>query len=274
MEMKKVPLDEQKRILVDMLAHFDSFCRKHEIEYSVTWGTLIGAIRHQGFIPWDDDVDVMLDRKNYEKFLMLYKSGTEKYPLLSLRNNKKWCYTFSRIVDTSTNVDWVDKIQNKLEKHGLWIDIMAVDNVPDDFSYKKASLKYQKYEKLGRISRTLYKRKGGIMKNILPWTVHFVLFPFSSLFFFKAESIMQSFNNENCDKMYYWHLWFGGNTNSKPFTKEYITNGYINVQFEGVTVRAIKEYDSYLRNVYGNYMQLPPVEKRVSNHICDIYYNE
>ena len=270
--MKKVPLEEQKIILVDMLSSFDSFCRRNDIEYSVTWGTLIGAIRHQGFIPWDDDVDVMLDRKNYEKFLVLYKNSNEKYPLLSLRNDKRWCHTFSRIVDTSTKVVWTDNIQNRLEKHGLWIDIMAVDNVPEDSLYINASHNYQNYEKLGRISRAFYKHKGSLLKNLVLWIAHFVLHPFSGLFFNKAESIMQSYNNVCCERMYYWHLFWGGNTNSKPFISDYFTHGYIDAKFEGLSVRAIKEYDSYLRNVYGNYMELPPVEKRVSNHICDIYY--
>lgn len=272
MEMRKVPLEEQKRILVDMLSYFDSFCRKHEIEYSITWGTLIGAIRHKGFIPWDDDIDVMLDRKNYEKFLQLYSEKDEKYPLLSLRNSKKWSHTYSRIQDPSTTVVWVDSSHNKLEKHGVWIDIMAIDNVPSDELYNEAVKKYDLYEKLGRISSALYVRKGAWWSNIIPWIAHFVLFPFSHSFFLKAEEIMQSFNNEKCDRMFYWHMFFGGVFNNKPFPAWMIQNGYIDVQFEGLIVRSIKEYDSYLRDIYGDYMQLPPEEKRVSTHVCDFYY--
>lgn len=273
MEMKKVPLNEQKKILTDMLSHFDSFCRKHDIEYSVTWGTLIGAIRHQGFIPWDDDVDVMLDRKNYEKLMSLYDNKSEKYDLLSLRNNKKWCFTFSRLVDRSTVVKWVSDSQNMLEKHGVWIDISAVDNVPNDENlYKKAVKKYAKYEMLGRISTSLYKRTGKWWNNILPDLAHFVLYPFSGMFFRKAESIMQSFNNVSCDRVFYWHLFFGGKDNNRPYPAYYIQNGYKDVVFEGVKVMAIVEYDAFLKNIYGDYMTLPPEEKRVSNHVCDAYY--
>ncbi len=273
MEMKKVPLVEQKRILVDMLAYFDSFCRKHEIEYSITWGTLIGAIRHKGFIPWDDDIDVMLDRKNYEKLKSLYDNKTEKYELLSLGKTPKWCFTFSRIVDRSTIVKWDRPLQNSLEKHGVWIDISAVDNViDDDERYNAASKKYQKYEKLGRISTTLYKRDGSWWRNVIPYIAHFVLSPFSHYFFSKAESIMQTYNNMDCKRMFYWHLYFGGKDNNKPFPTWMFRNGYIDVSFEGNTFRAIKEYDAFLRNIYGDYMKLPPEEKRISYHICDVYY--
>jgi lipopolysaccharide cholinephosphotransferase len=272
MEMKKVPLEEQKRILVEMLSYFDSFCRKHGIEYSITWGTLLGAVRHKGFIPWDDDIDIMMDRKNYKKLLMLYSNGNEKYQLLSLRNNKEWCYTFSRLVDSSTVVIWENEIQRKLDKHGVWIDISAVDNAPEDAIYQQASKKYRKYEKIGRVSRVFYKRPGGFVRNIIPWIFHIMLFPFSTCFLNKAESIMQSYNDKKCDRMFYWHLWFQRGAYIIPFPASFILNGYTDIQFEGVKVRAIKEYDAYLRFLFNDYMTLPPVEKRVSNHNTEVYW--
>ena len=82
---------------------------------------------------------------------------------------------------------------------------------------------------------------------------------------------MQSYNKMECDRMFYWHLYFQPGGYSKPFPSYYILNGYQDIQFESITVRAIKEYDAYLKFVYNDYMTPPPEEQRVSNHMTEVY---
>ena len=86
--MKKITVDEAKNIELDILSYIDTFCKKNGIEYFINYGTLIGAVRHKGFIPWDDDIDISMTRENYNKFINLFENDSSKYKLLSLETQK------------------------------------------------------------------------------------------------------------------------------------------------------------------------------------------
>ena len=92
--MKKLTLDEVKKIQLEILAYIDSFCKKNNISYFINYGTLLGAVRHKGFIPWDDDIDISMDREHYNMFIEKFNQDSSKYKILSLDTDKTYFNNF------------------------------------------------------------------------------------------------------------------------------------------------------------------------------------
>ena len=159
-------MTEMQKRLFNMFKWFDSFCRDNNLIYYAVGGTLLGAVRHEGFIPWDDDIDVGMPRKDYE--LLTTKMGTEiqdHYILETVHSmDKSYCYTFSKLYDTNTTL--VENVRSKL-KRGIYIDVFPIDgigkgNEPDLEWYHKIKLKKSFY-----LSRITGIRKGrSAIKNL------------------------------------------------------------------------------------------------------------
>lgn len=126
---KEVTFEESKRIQLDVLLYFDDYCKRNGLHYSLGEGTLIGAVRHKGFIPWDDDIDVLMLRADYDKFVNTYKG---KYRLISPRTEKHWLFCHSRLADERTIVEWNSPYE--ICNHGLWIGVFPIDNYPDNLN--------------------------------------------------------------------------------------------------------------------------------------------
>ena len=127
--MRQLTLKELQQLSLEILKDVADFCEKNGIRYSLGYGTLLGAVRHKGFIPWDDDVDLMMLREDYEKFRTIYKS--DKYTFFDSRNTPDCYIAFGRVCDTertlaASSIPWVRK------DVGVWIDIFPIDRVPDD----------------------------------------------------------------------------------------------------------------------------------------------
>lgn len=127
--MRHLTLQELQQFSLDILKDVAGFCEKNNIRYSLGYGTMLGAVRHKGFIPWDDDVDIMMPREDYERFRTIYKS--KLYSFIDSRNTPDCYIAFGRVCDTkktlaSSCIPWVKK------DVGVWIDIFPVDRVPDD----------------------------------------------------------------------------------------------------------------------------------------------
>ena len=125
---KEISHDELKELQMKILDHIDDFCTKYQIRYSLSSGTLLGAVRHGGYIPWDDDIDIMMLREDYEKFTNCYKneSSVEYYQLLDHHVKSDYSCLFMKIHDTRTlvNEDW------QLPELGIYVDIFPIDKIP------------------------------------------------------------------------------------------------------------------------------------------------
>ena len=259
--MREMTLEESKRIQIEMLCELDAFCRTHDIKYSVAYGTLIVAVRHKGFIPWDDDIDVTMVRSEFEKFLSLWNS--EKYELLKPMRKKRWEF-FARIVDPNTYVKF-----NKFPESpfGVWLTIFPVDSRPDDDGeWLKQQKNIDRYATLARFKCTVLTQDK--IRNIFKKISHVLASPLSLK---RINGIVMKYATEYEDK----HtgkkvVWVGFNRYEQYPAS--IFDDYVDLQFEDITVKAMAGYDTYLRTAYGDYMQLPPVEQQQPSHDYVAYY--
>ena len=271
--MKEVTFEESRKIQLDILLFFDDFCKQNKLHYSLGEGSLIGAVRHKGFIPWDDDIDLLMPRKDYDKFINIYNG---KYRLISLKTEKRWWSCYSRLTDERTIVEW-NNFQESY--HGLWIAILPIDNYPDDPNeWKKISSKIDLIKKMGyqkkaqeKIAFYQYDKNVGFLRNIKRILKRMLLKSMPNhIIGRRLKSLITKFNNtqtKNKGSMAcVWHApWVF------PAT---VFSSYIEVEFEGYKFPAIKDYDIYLRCQYGNYMQLPPVQERIPKHNYRVYWKD
>lgn len=262
--------DEIKEELINMLRISHNFFKENQIEYSIFAGTLLGAIRHKGFIPWDDDIDVAMNRDEYNQFVELLKKNNN-----SIQNNIKAIgfelgnaeIPYIKIINSEIKVIEYREMEEYAKPiiDYLWIDIFCLDNVPTRFigiyyrfyksfishawDYKQAKLKKIKYKTNNKLHHELVK----------------LLYGHNSLKELSLKSIRywKRFNSNNskliCNNIH-------GIGYKEAFPREYMEEFDL-YDFENIKVSGIRQADKWLRIRYGNYMQLPPEDQRISHNI-------
>lgn len=269
--MRKInTLEELKKIQLDILLSFHKFCTENNINYSLAAGTLIGAIRHKGFIPWDDDIDVYLLREEYNKLVASYPClYNGRYKFVSLERDKKWHRAYGKLYDNMTIE--VEKTQNVYADLGVGIDVFPIDDVPDNHD------EWCRYEKKRRFLRDIMTLKSlsllkerSIKNNVIVLLGRLLLFflPFSLLARLMDRKA-QMHNNKGYKHVYENCL--GVYNSEKPWLKEDIIE-VIDTPFEDNIIKIMKGYDDYLTIIYGDYMKLPPVEKQISHHAFNAFW--
>lgn len=263
--MKKIEsIEEYKQIQLDLLLLFHRFCTEHGIKYSLAAGTLIGAVRHKGFIPWDDDIDVYLLRDDYNKLLSLCPPVVGDYGvLLSREREPEWHKAYSKFYDNRTRL--IEQTRNGYERQGIGIDVFPIDDVPDDQKEWEAyNRKRILLRNIVSIKSLKFSTKRNPLKSAFALVGQLLLAPVS---FEKFAEIMDKYSRKNNGKGYS-HVYENclGVYNSKKAWKKKSFETVIDADFEGYQVKIMEGYDDYLTTVYGDYMQLPPVEKRVAHH--------
>ena len=260
-------LDEDKKLknlLLSILVEVDRICRKHGINYSLCAGTLLGAVRHKGFIPWDDDIDIMMTRKEYDRFLKIceVELDSKKYFVQNEKTEKYYAFAFSKIQLKSTEI--IEEFSKNVKiKHGIFIDILPYDNLPDNYFIRKYYLfKNHLYKNMLWIKcgygTTQHKRK--FSYKILKF-----LGKFTSLYKLKnrREKLLKKYNNVNTKYK------FNSDYPNKIFLFD---ESYSEILFENKKFLCIKNYKQYLSLIYGDYMKLPPLEKREKHTQCKINF--
>ena len=246
---------------LEILLSFSDFCKTNDLRFSLCGGTLLGAIRHKGFIPWDDDVDVSMPRGDYEKFIKKQDYFEEKTGLLicsqitSNLNQAPYLKVVNKKVITQSS--------GAIRKHFLWIDVIPVDEVPND---EKSRNKILKKMKICRDLLSIYTIKLSTpSKNPLKYAIRFFLKPLIMVPKFK-DLICQYMINEATKYSgqsvqsvcaVTWGLYGKGEIIPK---KSYLQQ--VNVVFEGYTFPTMSCWNDYLHNIYGDYMKLPPENQR------------
>ena len=268
--MKKIELAELKKIQLQILRYFDEFCKKNNISYWLDCGTLLGAIRHNGYIPWDDDIDVGMLREDYDKLIKLNNMfNTDKYKFNCYELDKKWKYSIGKVLDMDTVLYEPDM------KHGIKtcvnIDVFVYDVAPtDDNELNRMYSRHDYYFKLNscrNIKRFYTKEKQKFNFIRVPVFYLFHVFPSG---FFVNKIIKNSKRLSGNDTGYVGNFILS----TRIRCDKEIFKSFIDVEFEGYKFPVPKRYDELLKSLFGDYMKLPPKEKRVSHHIFEAYFND
>lgn len=263
--MKKISTKEYKELLIGILAYFNKLCRENNIKYSLIAGSLIGAVREGGIIPWDDDIDVILMPEEYKKLLaVIRKEKNTRYKALIPLETKDYFMPYIKIVDTHTYLIDDDTIQ--IKDNGIFIDVFK-------YGYVKKEKAKRLYKKT-KIYRWLLagvvdsKKKNNNFKNIMK-NIRRLLF--SKLFTYQRiiKKYDSLFQNKKAEYVIINFPPFGP---PKDLQKTADTNEYIDYKFEGINAMIFKNYDNILNNTFGDYMTPPPKDKRISHHHITAYW--
>lgn len=267
--MRELSLPEVKTVELNILLHIDDFCKKNNLRYFLAYGTLIGAVRHSGFIPWDDDIDISMPRKDYNWLLENYNemNPNGRYKLIS-PYSKKAKHTFIKIIDTFTT-----KIESGISHDGDYlgidVDVFPIDGQPE------SALAFNKwFDKLRRIYmlhyRCLVEPKGSVKRTIGIPIVRAITGG-KTVLIKRAENLLSKYPY---NKSTYVGVTACLYINKGDRYKKKCVDKSIDVDFEGHKLPIPAGYDEILTNIYGDYMKLPPEEKRVTHHVNKMFIKD
>lgn len=274
--MQELTIKETQQISLEILHTVAEICEEQQIRYALIYGTLIGAVRHHGYIPWDDDVDIMMPRPDYERFLEYMKQHVNNYPNLRVFNREEcpeYPYMITRISD--------DRYRIRMENEkpfgmGVFIDIYPYDGLgmtkKEAVSYglkgdRLSSLCYQATRQHFAFETTKSR-----LRKVIKYPVYLVSRLIGKDFF--QNRLQKLAGIKDYDRSEYvgcviWLSWGEKDIFPRSWFDE-----TIRMPFDKYEFRVPKEYDRVLRHEYGDYMQLPPEKDRVDHHCFKVYRRE
>lgn len=241
------------------LCEFDRLCKANRINYTLGYGTLIGAVRHKGFIPWDDDIDVCVSRKDMLKLRSIANKELKKGFFYQSQNTDKHWYRLYDKIRVDGTVFREIAHENEPIHQGVYIDIFALDYVPDNNFLAIIQIKLYKSIAAVLSSKYINLRYRHGFNKVFASLLKVLFFPIRKKWLYDLSEKIASFVSvgtkmRNMESPY-----------NEVFPKS-VYEDYINIDFENYKFPAISCYDRWLRAVYGDYLQLPPEDKRVSRH--------
>lgn len=256
-------MNELQSTLLDMLQFFHETCVNHHIRYYLIEGSFLGAYRHKGFIPWDDDIDIGVPRADYDRLIALMKNCRhEKYIFESPLENPDFPYSLSKLYDTSTTL--VENLRYPVRR-GVYLDIFPLDGAgntkEEAIRHSKKVILYDSYIRTKNCAisahRKFYKNAAIILGRCVP---EFLYSWRKALK--KAEALCRSKSFYDCK--YVCNMY--STWREKEIMEASVYGEPVLYDFEGLRIYGPQNADRYLSNLYGDYMCLPPEEKRVSHH--------
>lgn len=257
-----------KKTLLETMIYFHQFCEENNLKYFLVGGTLLGAVRHKGFIPWDDDLDVIMPYEDYKKLLNLHKNIKSPFSLLDFNIDEKYIYPFAKLSNERVIVK--ENLYKPLTC-GLWLDIFPLGYTFESMVLQKLHFKLIRFFKILYIlkhgSFKLEKRNKFYLTILKAGYSIFSIIPsklFLNIFSFLEYKFAPIFNpKENLAN-------FHGAWGVKEVAPKELFDKRKLYDFEGHKFWSVEDADFWLSKVYGDYMTPPPIEKRVSPHIGEI----
>lgn len=276
MNRTEMPMGQIQQESLKILDTVSALCDKLNLRYYLAYGTLIGAVRHKGFIPWDDDIDIMMPRQDYKVLLDYFRDHADELKpleLFSIYNCPEYPYMITRI----SNSDYVLDVHNeKPYGLGLFIDIYPMDGMGcTEAEYEALKGKASRYSSLCFLSTRLHCEKGNT-KSKLKMAVKYPAFLLAKLcgkdvFIKKLEAMAAKCDYDTSE--YVGCLVWGSDGTKGVFPKAWFEST-ADVEFEGRTYKAPVGYHQVLTRLYGDYMQLPPEKDRIAHHFYKAYKKE
>lgn len=275
-EMSEISLREIQLSELELLKKIDKFCKKNNIQYCIAYGTLLGAIRHKGFIPWDDDIDIVLMRKDFDKFCeLIKKEKTIKFRDYKTDDN----YNFYIPIVYDENIDIVNtSFVNKKIVHP-WVDVFPYDNYPNNIIKRKIHVMsimilralinlsaFNDVVKINKKNRPFYER----ILISLGKKINFSKLLNTKKLLNRVEKRLKKYNKKDCKYI----SCLMGDEKTKEIIPKSLYDEISMYEFEDYMFPASKYYDEYLTHYYGDYMTLPSSVDRVVKHNINLTEEE
>lgn len=269
--MKEIQEEELKTLELDILKYIRQCFDQNGLRYYLAYGTLIGAVRHQGFIPWDDDVDIIMPRADYFQLMEYIRQDDSHYAFLSMHNVPDFPFPLAKVVDTRTKLVQHGVVGSH-ELLGAYVDIFILEHLPDDPQqvqvYAKQLKRKQNIWYLAQ--RKLVLRKKSLVKDLLlaaaSLPCKLIGARRAALGLDRLAAKYQHTPAENQAVLMLVNNVASGTLSTEEW------NAVTDVPFEGEQFSAMENYGKFLTQIYGDYMQPPPSESQVSIHSFDVYW--
>lgn len=259
--VKTIGREELKVLQMDVLQTLAAFCAAHGIRYSLACGTLLGAVRHQGYIPWDDDVDIYLLRADYDRLLAIFPQVYEHVRIAALERTPGWDKPYAKAYDDRTVIV---EHNNSRMRIGVNIDLFPLDPVPDDLAtWRRYDRRRRFWQKLFQMKMTRPDARRSAAKNLSLRLVQLLLLPVPAHRFAAfLDRLARRYAGQ--DSRFVFETAMG--LIQKDRFPRAVTGVLADYPFEDRVFRGFADADGYLSCGYGDYRTLPPVEKRVTHH--------
>ena len=261
--MIKMNLDQIKECQLDILKQVSAFCEKNNIKYYLFAGTLLGAVRHKGYIPWDDDIDISMPRPDYEMFIKSFKSNYLK--VHCIENDNLYWLPSAKVSNQKTKLIEDVDLDYKI---GVNIDVFPLDGCPADLKLLRKKLcKIKLLQFLLNCKIVKIAKNRALYKNIFIYCMKILLKPISPNYLSLKISLISQSHDFNFSEL-------AGTTGIIiMITKKSYYNNIIKIEFEKKFFNVFAEYKKWLAEIYGNdYMKIPPKEQRKTHHSFSAYY--
>ena len=260
-------LEKLKKVELEILLEFDRVCKKHDIKYFISQGTCLGAVKFDGFIPWDDDIDINISRDDYNKFIQIQDKELDKsrFWFSSFETDETCFLPYGKLRRKGTGIYCSDFDDD--DPQNVWIDVFPYDNVPNSkllteiqfFRVIFLKLKFQILFGLNPYSEGFIKK---MVLGFIRFTTHFTTLEKCKK---KLVKVQTKYNKKNTNKVSIY-MYGNGNYGNKDIRPRYMVEELITHKFEGYDFYIPKHYDEYLTMLYGEWRKMPPKEKQHSDH--------